>query len=430
MSTEELIKNLKTTRVSLKKGKSPKKSKFIPFKIEQSAEDTYIFIDDGFINEGSFGAVYKAFSCKTGELVAVKVVKHLDQKEIRHEIDSLKLIQSICQQDVVCYRDDYSVSGEHRIVTDYIKGGYNLSDYIQEIPLKSTPEMVGRQQRNDFAKELIIAIDRLHNSTFITHQDLKEGNLLWDFERDRPRITDLGEICSFDNNCDGDPKEICSEPCGFVGTYYTSNPENEENIKNGDNVPDNIFSETQRHDIWSVGVILLRWYSYKNIKKYDDVYKWNDAKIQQKISKIANNPFAQRLLRLLLERDPDIRLGNWDECVELANGETPEDYLTDVYITLREKILRETSKEAEAKVLAKQLGLLRSESSVKTGNMPRLTHAVVQDLHENFTIAEIATLAAHYGLDFELPFETILNSVAKNNLNMYKHNKYTQQSSH
>lgn len=399
---------LLNTKVPLRK--TPKDVKYTPNKIETSDKDVYIFIDDGYVKEGTFGAVFTALSCVTGEIVAVKLVKSNEVKEVLHEIDALKMTSAICNEYVVCYRDHYVVSGNYRIVLDYIKGGYNLNKYMKQIPLLSTGEMVGRQDRNDIAKSLLTAIDKLHNTTYLSHQDLKEGNLLWDFQKEEVRITDLGEICSFDNNCGGDPGDVCDQPpCGFVGTYYTSNPEMDESIEQGSGVysidPPN-FEQTKYHDIWSVGVILLRWYTYKEFTKYnyDHIYKWSDAKIQAQINTIKGNDFAKKILHWLLERDPYKRSGNWDNCIAELKSADMLDYSTDKYNALRNSVLQDSPEELDAKQLQIHFELV-STAKKAFMNSP--------DGIEKWSINKILQLLSNTGRDINKPFLQLLPKYKK-----------------
>ena len=199
------------------------------YTVEKSDKDLYVIVE--FLGEGASGRVYKAISCSTGKLVAIKYLIKADEQEFKDEYDMLFELSSVCRDNAVCLLDGYShldKDGEryYRIVMEYIKGAYDLKKYMKEIPLESS-DLLGRIERNDVAVQLVLALDTLHKNGF-SHQDIKELNIMWDFSKNIPKFADFGGSCSLKKDCNGNPNHLCKGHCGFLGTDYTLPPEMRE----------------------------------------------------------------------------------------------------------------------------------------------------------------------------------------------------------
>jgi len=260
------------------------------------------------LGKGSFGVVYKA-SDKDGNIRAVKIL--LNNKylySISRELKILKIIselnKDICEKYAVCYyggekietnKDHFYIS-----VMDYIDG-YDLFYKIEHTPLKI------RLKNNKILYDLIRGLDILHKSG-ITHQDIKESNIMWDLKTKSFRYIDWGNGClKKDYNTDEYKKM-----CGLIGTVYTAPPEMYDN-----NITKykQSFDETRAHDIWSLGVVLYDWYTLITVK-INEVKSFDSFELIKNINKIYNQ-LARKCVKLMLERDIKTRLNNWDVIVAM-----------------------------------------------------------------------------------------------------------------
>ena len=398
----------------------------LPYRVEQSDTEQYVFLDDGFIGSGSFGFLYKAIRVRDKKLVAIKIVispYSKDKVAIDNEINAFSKI-AICGEHVICLFDHYVLEDHTRIVLEYING-IDLEKYMEKIPLTSTIGtrqqtilFVGRQDRHDVAKSLIMAFDTLFNTSKVTHQDSKDaGNILWDFIREAPVLIDFGELCSLVEKCTGDARsKTCTKPCGFLGTEYTMPPEfkflKELRQKEKDHVPLTdaeekqmevypyllpiSFRETIAHDIWSLGVILLRWYTFNNLKlkKFENIYEWSPEKISAQI-RLAPAGFAQNILFWMLQQDPENRLKNWQKCVSEAQNINPIAFDTRAYKNLKSIQLKPPSTLAAAENLA---------TTIQSASMPSATI---------WSLAKLEAKATHYGIDLSRPISEVIALLLK-----------------
>lgn len=395
-----------------------------PFKVEQSVRNTYLFLDDGFIGGGSFGLLYKAVRVSDGELVAVKIViepyssPDAPQK-IKVEMDAFENT-AVCGKYVACSSDYYIVDDHARIVMNLISGVF-LTGYMFYIPLEK------RQARNDVAISLIQAFDQIFNIAKVTHQDVKDaGNIMWDFERESPVVIDFGESCSLFTHCSN--PIMCEKPCGFLGTVYTTpydskfrkildvnekvtknlalTKEEQDIVKNPFPKYGISFDETRAHDIWSLGVVLLRWYTYDQdkLQNRDHIYKWSDEQIKAKI-KEAPEKFSQEILTLLLERNEYERLKNWEKCVNSVKTlrAYKHKFNTDPnHIAVKEKYEKEHAADLE------QAGKLL-ETYLKTKH--QLTSATMISGGRKMTINALLQFVEEHKVDKQLTVKEILDLI-------------------
>jgi len=166
-----------------------------------------------------------------------------------------------------------------------------------------------------------MAIDKLHKNG-ISHQDLNEKNIIWDFSANLPRLIDFGTNCILEKDCNFNG-ENCDRVCGHLGTNYASPPELNESWWRGKIITRNqSFEQTCAHDLWSLGVILYNWYivvdtfyklTLKDFPPNDLINDIQNATLNENIAKI---------LQLLLEQDAQKRFNNWPEilkCVQSLN---------------------------------------------------------------------------------------------------------------
>jgi serine/threonine protein kinase len=294
--------------------------------VERSDRHQYTFIQK--LGSGSFGSVWKAHD-ENKNLVAIKIFKlHPNtQKYVEYELQALKQLSSpnldICRKYAVCVLDYYTIGSEIRIVMDYIDG-IDLQNYMQKFTL------LQRQARTDILKELVIGLNELHKKN-IAHQDIKEENIIWDVQAQKPKYVDWGLAC-LKKWCKIQP-DNCRAPCGSSGTAYTMPP----GYKFNENKPGN-FAQTQAHDIWSLGVVLLDWYTFQaedTINKYYAFAHGNQlsskapsvmssAELQKIIANIPNTTAARVLSLLLVKKSAD-RLKNWPTIVTIVSNIPDED---------------------------------------------------------------------------------------------------------
>lgn len=348
------------------------------------------------LGEGAAGVVYKAVKCDgTKEIVALKVLKcDTIQKRaaLQKEIVPLTKLAQACRNYTVCYHETFTRGDKCYLVMDYIPGGVDLVDYLGKIPLKSSETIVGREDRTDYAVNLIKGLSEIHRAG-IAHQDLKEENVMWDFVQGVPRYIDFGGVCDLEKDCQGSISAECrAKVCSYKGTEHAYPPETLENR----------FRNAIAHDVWSLGVILFNWYTVpdelsKEVTEWQasvtPLRDWKDSRLQKEISTIKNT-FIQEILQLLLEKDPVKRLENWSRVQHLATliepvGFDRTEQTAKVYMkTIVEPVLDEVG---ETQYLA------------RCANMPfaskRTLELAEKDIYNHYTLADLVVMLQDQDID-------------------------------
>ena len=288
--------------------------------IERGSQDTYTFEKQ--LGTGSFGAVWRA-TTSNGTPVAIKVYHRADQQTIKDVMTELEVLRQIstnhaaCSKYAICLLDYYYSGVAPRVVMEYVEGE-SLLNYMKSLPLAE------RQGRNDILVDLVNGLDVIHKLE-VTHQDLKEDNIMWDTKATLPRYIDWGLAC-LKKHCE--QRHTCDPPCGTSGTAYTMPPGMafaQFNAKN--------FDTAKSHDIWSLGVILLDWYTMPQDRSPANYYGGTGSgglnqatpyylDEKQLLSRISrtNNALAKQVLPLLLDRSWEGRVGNWPQVMQLVNA--------------------------------------------------------------------------------------------------------------
>ncbi|ORX98102.1 calcium/calmodulin-dependent protein kinase 1 [Basidiobolus meristosporus CBS 931.73] len=183
------------------------------------------------LGSGSYGEVKEAQVIKTGEFVAIKVIRKDILGDQVDMIDKeLEVVKKVAHPHIVAYVDSFESRDKYYLIFQLARGGELFERIIEQG--KFTEKDATR-----FMKTVIDAIDYLHDHN-IVHRDLKPENLLFkDESPDAPlMIVDFGIAKSL-----SDDQQVLSTVCGSHG--YTA-PEILWRSGYGKPV-----------DMWSIGVI-------------------------------------------------------------------------------------------------------------------------------------------------------------------------------
>lgn len=347
------------------------------------------------LGQGGMGAAYAAAVCENGARIGLKMVPAYNPKDpddleraienaksLREEAKNLSKIRAKCADYFLCTEElvqaesnplpiDDPNNPDIYLIMEYILG-MDLNKYTARNPLKTGNGLVGRDERDDLAIQLVKGLNAMHEQG-VAHQDIKEPNIMWDLSSDKARFIDFGT---------GMRKSVSSsewEWGGYMGTFYTSSPEfNDPSFDTTDPIdypsnypvkrldeddmdkiwagytkgPYNLASSAWKtavaHDIWSIGVILLNWYGFDNIQLRFPVLDSTgadtgetvpfshlsqaaiDSLIDKNVNKLKNR-FGNNLLHLLLEKNPHTRLENWLYAMQLVDAHISVYWQTDTY---------------------------------------------------------------------------------------------------
>jgi len=313
------------------------------------------------LGAGTYGTTWMAAQHSEGgkdKKVAVKVFSRpgkLDQDKIEDieedwtvEINALKKVLSKCSPHAVCIKDYWFGKDGAYIVMDFVRG-----ESLKKQIVGGSKGISLSKRKNDHTllKNLISGIEAIH-SQGVAHQDIKGDNIMYDYDYNDGyyRYIDFGLSCVKKSNMVEKSRE--NFPCGTIGTRYTS-PKEIVQTKGKKVVLD--WKILEAHDYWSIGIMLLRWYTfdgspyyYINVindfvdtdKQADKLanttnsygvfpYYYNFPKemLDCEIGKI-KEPSARVIVGLLLEQDPMKRWNNFktvkyilDPEAKLADGD-------------------------------------------------------------------------------------------------------------
>lgn len=188
------------------------------------------------IGRGRFGTVYRCFSRRTGETLAVKSIdKSLladsyDRECVEHE-SKLHRIASVGNPHVVSLHDSFEDESSINLVLDLCSGTDLLDRISSDAPLPE-PEAAA------LAAELLEAIAACHRRG-VAHRDVKPDNVMFD-KNGKLKLTDFGSAAWFGDQLEGEEKME-----GIVGTPYYVAPEVIAGRKYSEKV-----------DVWSAGVVI------------------------------------------------------------------------------------------------------------------------------------------------------------------------------
>jgi len=241
------------------------------------------------IGSGAFSTVHESVNKKTGERVAIKVVKKssLQGEEIvtlKREVENLRKLN---HPNILKLYDVYESQDEVFLVTELVDGKELFDKIIEK----------GNYSEKDASliiRQIVAAIDYLHGQG-IAHRDLKPENLLTSGEGqgETIKVADFGLSKNFGEDR---LKTSCGSP-GYVAPEVL--------------ICDSPYDKSV--DMWSIGVIL-----YILLCGYPPFFADNDPELFKKIMEVDYNfdgeewesvsDLAKDLITKLLTKDPAVRM--------------------------------------------------------------------------------------------------------------------------
>jgi tetratricopeptide (TPR) repeat protein len=159
------------------------KKKAVSFRpqIDTSIGNKYLLKE--FIDEGSFGAVWKAINLESNEIVALKIPK--DQERGDNTLSEGKEFIGSCHKNVVKINWMGRIEGLFLIEMEYFNG-HKLSDELCEAGFKSPRTF---EEIYKLFLQILDAVEYIHSKN-ICHGDIKPQNILTDGKT--AKITDFG----------------------------------------------------------------------------------------------------------------------------------------------------------------------------------------------------------------------------------------------
>lgn len=237
------------------------------------------------LGKGTFGKVIMAAMKRTGEVVALKILKKeviVAKDEVAHTLTENRVLQSTVHPFLTELRCSFQTKNRLIFVMEYVNGG--------ELFFHLSKERVFSEDRSRFyAAEIILAVKYLHEHK-VVYRDLKLENLLLDSDG-HIKLTDFG-LCKEDITYGSTTKTFCGTP------EYLA-PEVLEDNDYGHAV-----------DWWGVGVVMyemmcgrLPFYNRDHEVLFELILT-EDVKFP---ARITDN--ARSVLSGLLEKSPTQRLG-------------------------------------------------------------------------------------------------------------------------
>jgi len=237
------------------------------------------------LGKGTFGKVMLARDKKTGELVAIKILKKeviMAKDEVTHTLTENAVLQSTQHPFLTGLRASFQTRDLLCFVMEYVNGGELFFHLSKE-------KMFSEERTKFYIAEIVLAMTYLHERHII-YRDLKLENLLLD-RHGNIKITDFG---------------LCKEEIAFGSTTTTfcGTPE----YLAPEVLEDNDYGRAV--DWWGVGVVMyemlcghLPFYNRNHEVLFELILK-EEIRLPAHLSASAKD-----LLSQLLNKDPKQRLG-------------------------------------------------------------------------------------------------------------------------
>lgn len=237
------------------------------------------------IGRGTFGKVFQARKKDTGRIYAMKVLKKdhvVKNNAVKHTMSENHVLKNINHPFIVNLKYAFQTSSHLYMVIDYLNGGelfYHLThdDYFHESRAKL------------YAAEVVSALGYLHEH-HILYRDLKPENLILDMH---------GHVCLVDFGLCKVGWQPSTLSYTFCGSAEYLSPELLRGKGYGKEV-----------DWWALGTLI-----YEMLSGLPPFWDEDEEYMQKKIISAPLklhkyfSPEAKDLLRKLLNRDPEQRLG-------------------------------------------------------------------------------------------------------------------------
>ena len=165
------------------------------------------------VGEGMYGDVYKCKNKETGEYVAIKKFKGIEdeliQKTMKREYEMLKLVK---HENIVEFKEGFIIEGNTYLVFEYIEK--NLLEIIEE-----NKNGINENLIKNLIYQLIKAIIYLHQNNII-HRDIKPENILIDKNKNL-KLCDFGFARKYYNNLNSDNNLMTD----YIATRWYRAPE-------------------------------------------------------------------------------------------------------------------------------------------------------------------------------------------------------------
>lgn len=127
----------------------------------------------GIVGEGAYGVVYKCKNKESGDFVAIKKFKEVEDELVKKTMTrELRVLQMLKHDNIVEYKEAFKRKGNLFLVFEYVDK--NLLELLQEHPKGLDPAVIKK-----VIYQLCKSIKYLHDLN-IVHRDIKPENLLVD----------------------------------------------------------------------------------------------------------------------------------------------------------------------------------------------------------------------------------------------------------